>query len=159
MSEQFTLRAEHRKILAAFHWEEGGEGPAPMVDSKRPFGGSGRSAVCEGLYEALHGQRPDRELTEAEEDALYALHAETLTALMVILQTGSAQPGVYVHDGRSWGPRDMCESDADRAHRYALDLRDLNEENRRLLGQVEQLNAALDRATADLTRVRGGAAQ
>lgn len=103
---EFTLRAEHVKLLARAYvrWEDCESG-APAIDCKRPYGNSG---VASDVAEIL-GREPERcphceeTLGDSDEDGLLALHRETETALQVVLSAQSFEPGVYQETGYS-GP-------------------------------------------------------
>jgi hypothetical protein len=100
---RFVLTAEHVAMLREMcvDWDDAEFG-APAVDPKRPYG---NSDVLRDLYELLEAGEWDDDrgmpasLTPREwaelATILGRLHAETETALQVVLDTGAFQPGVY----------------------------------------------------------------
>lgn len=104
---RFTLTEEHVKLLRAANvrWDNCEFG-APAIDCKRPYG---NSAVLYDMAEILGVQQVEVDggelrLLERDADRLADLHAETETALQVILATGSFGPGEYEADDyyRNW---------------------------------------------------------
>lgn len=74
---------------------------APAIDQKRPYGSSSGEPAYH-VYKILggpqnayneHGDLPDADLALCRR-----LHAETWTALQVVLAAGSFEPGLYVAD-------------------------------------------------------------
>lgn len=102
----FTLLPEHIALLrrANVDWSES-EAGAPRIDPKRPYGNSGfltrQIAEILGwtLFEDACGEK---HLTREQDARAGQLHRETETALRIILQTGSFEPGRYV-DANGWG--------------------------------------------------------
>lgn len=97
----FTLAQDHITLLQRANWgwwdcETG----APAMDCKRPYG---NSYVPGDIAELLGWSRDkDGELSEAQEDIAYRIHAELQTALEVILSLKTFEPGVYEKGGESW---------------------------------------------------------
>ncbi len=97
--EKFKLTEQHIKLLRRFEigWQDCEFG-APEVDPKRPYG---NSSVLEDIHEILTGEiigctdSKRDELTAAEEKEYRKLHAETETALQIVLATGKFLPGTY----------------------------------------------------------------
>lgn len=99
MTKRFELTADHIKLLQHAHirWEDCEYG-APAIDCKRPYG---NSCVEEDIAEILgwagfveiDGEKilPDEVGAKAK-----ILHAETETALQIILYTKHFQPGTYI---------------------------------------------------------------
>lgn len=92
---RFELRPEHIVLLRAanMHWN-GIEFGAPTIDPKRPYGNSD----AEKDIAALLGFPKDGDGNPYGDwvEAAIRIHAETSTALEVVLRTGSFEPGVYV---------------------------------------------------------------
>lgn len=101
---EFTLTEEHRKLLRRMYigwqWSETG---APEVDPKRPYG---NSSVALDVAEILKWPIPNEESKDFEreyaalERRAASIHAETLLALEVLVQTGQDAPGLYVRESR-----------------------------------------------------------
>jgi hypothetical protein len=95
LAERFELKQEHVTLLRAMYWEwQDDENGAPGVDCKRPYG---NSYILPDLAEALGRKLPPDDAEEYQDvvDELYGLHDQTGTAIMVIIQAGSFEPGVY----------------------------------------------------------------
>jgi hypothetical protein len=108
----FTLTEQHLKLLnhAYIRWDDCETG-APAIDCKRPYGNS----YVEGdVMEILYGAEAVKDWTNDGEDELpddklaeaMQLHAETETALQIVLCTMSFVPGNYrktsSYASRSW---------------------------------------------------------
>lgn len=96
--KRFEMTAEHVALLRASHvsWNEMEWGSA-TVDPKRPYG---NGDIDRDLHGILGDARDwDDEVAPKEQRELAAryrrLHAETETALQVVLVTGSFELGVY----------------------------------------------------------------
>lgn len=95
-SEKFELCKEHMKLLQKMHWEYSDfETGAPAVDGKRPYG---NSYVPPDVIEILGMELPD----ENDEDSYnktvekaMRFHYESHTALEIILQLKTFEPGTY----------------------------------------------------------------
>lgn len=100
---KFTVKPEHGLLLGRMivRWEDGEFG-APAIDSKRPYG---NSDVIEDMCEILGIEYDEDEGVSASTEAeLTALHRETVTALQILLSTGSLEDREYEsHDyGTTW---------------------------------------------------------
>ncbi|HEY0280008.1 MAG TPA: hypothetical protein VGC32_17220 [Solirubrobacterales bacterium] len=80
---------------ANVRWSEM-EWGAPEIDGKRPYG----NGDLPGDIAKIIGLDIGGEMDEATRADLLALHAETETALQVILASGSFTPGFYRTSGR-----------------------------------------------------------
>jgi hypothetical protein len=102
----FSLTDEHVTLLrrAVVRWEDCEYG-APAIDCKRPYG---NSSVALDVAEILGwmpkgGHGLDDDLTDALRERADKIHAETETALQIILSTGSFETGTYRRvDYRRW---------------------------------------------------------
>lgn len=109
---EFTLTEQHLTLLnhAYVRWDDCETG-APAIDCKRPYGNS----YVEGdVLEILYGQDVvetwtadnDGELPEDKVAEAMRLHAETETALQIVLCTMSFKTGTYrkttSYAARSW---------------------------------------------------------
>lgn len=105
MAESFEVTEQHLTLLrhAYVDWDHMEFG-APAINPKRPYGNSG---VYADIGELL-GIEPenDDEFSNAQMDRMASLHAQTLTALQIILVTGAFETGNYIksqqYDDRSW---------------------------------------------------------
>jgi hypothetical protein len=100
MSEpkRFTLIGEHLVLLrhANVRWD-GDEWGAPAIDSKRPYGNSnllGDLAEILGV-EGFVDHEGEKRYSEEQVKTMDRLHAETETALQIVLASGEFTPGVY----------------------------------------------------------------
>lgn len=100
MSEpkEFVLTADHLKLLRAANvtWYEIETG-APAIDGKRPYGNSN---VIDDIADILGidgflDHESTRHLSAQEYDYCRARHAETETALQIVLASGEFTPGTY----------------------------------------------------------------
>lgn len=89
-TQHFTLTDEHLALLRAayIHWEDCEFG-APAIDCKRPYG---NSDVLGDIHEILSG---GGDFTEEQADRYRLLHAQTQTALQILIQHASVRPGDY----------------------------------------------------------------
>jgi hypothetical protein len=94
----FDLTEEHIKLLrqAYVRWEHCEFG-APAIDPKRPYGNSSVEIdIAEILGWSLFIDDDDEgHMSREQVERACQLHLETLTALQVILATGSMEPGTY----------------------------------------------------------------
>lgn len=102
--DRFTLTPEHVKLLRRMNvgWQDCETG-APEIDPKRPYGNSDVPGDVADILEweghlVRNGWSEETEMSDAAEERALALHAETETALQVVLSTGSFEPGEYVCD-------------------------------------------------------------
>ncbi len=99
MSDRFEILEEHLKLLRAMHWRwDYCEFGAPAVDSKRPFGSS------HGYYEDMAriiGWQYDED-DQDQEDELDRLYRETMTVLMIGIDSGCLAPGHYWVTDKGW---------------------------------------------------------
>lgn len=110
--QEFEIRPEHLKLLRAANvtWYEIETG-APAIDGKRPYG---NSDVAHDVIDLMGWWDDPDDVTprQEREDRANALrlHEETKTALQIVLNTGSFEPGVYVSDwyGREWKRKDAA---------------------------------------------------
>lgn len=101
MVKRFELTAEHVKLLRRMNvsWDDCEFG-APSIDPKRPYG---NSSVARDVHDILGWAYPS-----SNEDDDYMgndgharaeqVHREMMTALQVVLATGSFEPGAYEAD-------------------------------------------------------------
>lgn len=108
----FVLTEAHIALLrrAYVGWDDCEYG-APAIDCKRPYGNSN---VAGDIAEILGWDvDADEGLTRAQRDRASTLHAETQTALQVILATGAMKPGSYrrteEYNNRSWVEDEAAE--------------------------------------------------
>lgn len=93
-TETFTLTEQHIKLLrkADIYWNMDEFG-APGINPKRPYG---NSDVIGDIAEILGVTiDPDFGPDGATEKRLTTLHRETGTALQIVLDTGTFEPGRY----------------------------------------------------------------
>jgi hypothetical protein len=103
--EVFDLTEDHIKLLrnANIRWDDCETG-APAIDPKRPYGNS--DVECD-VWEIL-GRIPEEEeddrlvLSDAQREVAFSLHRETETALQVILNCKTFEPGMYARKN-AWG--------------------------------------------------------
>lgn len=103
---QFEMRPDHLKLLRRMNveWEDCEFG-APSIDCKRPYGNSG---VYDDIAEILGfvadpDPDADERFTPDQEAQMNRLHRETMTALQVVLDTGTFRDGTYVREKyREW---------------------------------------------------------
>ncbi len=90
---RFELKEEHITLLqnACWSWSNCETG-APCIDPKRPYGNS----YVAGDIADLLGIEVGDEMDDDMEDRLSDLHAETETALEIILSLKTFETGVYV---------------------------------------------------------------
>lgn len=92
--EKFTLTEQHIKLLRRMcvTWDRGEFG-GPAINCKRPYG---NSHVISDIAEIL-GMPTDDDGDVDTDTAhrLYTLHLETKTALQIILEAGTFEPGLY----------------------------------------------------------------
>lgn len=96
---QFELTQDHIALLTSGRiyvgWQDCETG-APEIDPKRPYG---NSYVPGDVAEILGWPvDEDGELSEEDEERALALHRETDTALQVVLNAKTFEPGIYVAD-------------------------------------------------------------
>lgn len=113
--QKFTLTDEHITLLRAMYvgWCDDEFG-APEIDPKRPYGNSDVEydmAVLLGVPVTDDGEIADTIYAPTGEPAIEALrrlHAETKTALRVVLSVGAFESGVYRSDwmGHDWERED-----------------------------------------------------
>ena len=106
---KFELTENHIKLLNRMYvyWDDGSYDGAPCIDTKRPYG---NSSVAYDVYEIIHGKEWDYgehdEMTEEIYEQMMDIHAETATALQIVLCTKSFEPGTYQkkspYDSLSW---------------------------------------------------------
>lgn len=111
--ETFELRKEHVQLLsaAAFH-KQNSYTEAPCMDSKRPYGNSlwhKDAAKALGLYQ------DHEELLPHEKEFLEELQEGLTSALQIICQLSTFQPGVYENTAGSfsypvWRRQEMVDS-------------------------------------------------
>jgi len=94
----FELTEEHLKLLrsANVRWD-GNENGAPAIDSKRPYGNSN---LLHDLAEILEVEgfidhEGDERYSATQVEDMERLHAETETALQIVLASGEFTPGTY----------------------------------------------------------------
>jgi len=104
-AERFELTEEHLTLLgrAYVRWDDCETG-APAIDCKRPYG---NSDVPGDVAEILEWDVDEDEgLTDEQAERALAIHAETETALQIVLATRSFAPGIYVlrdrYNTREW---------------------------------------------------------
>ncbi len=104
-SQEFTLTEQHLALLrrAYVGWEDCEFG-APAIDCKRPYG---NSSVENDIAEILGWPVDDEDgPTRAQRERAAVIHAETQTALQIILATGDMTPGAFrrteQYNSRSW---------------------------------------------------------
>lgn len=98
---RFEMTMEHVSLLRRMYvgWNSAEYG-APEVDPKRPYGNSdvlddiAKILGIEGFVDANN----ERHFSAKEVALMERLHTETMTALQVVLATGSFAPGVYEAD-------------------------------------------------------------
>jgi len=103
----FELKEEHLKLLqnTYIRWDDCEYG-APAIDSKRPFGNSGRYTIILEMAETL-GIKTFKDVegydtvTEEQAEYLETLWGETQTALQIILRNRTFKPGVFEATGYS----------------------------------------------------------
>lgn len=100
----FVLTDAHIKLLRAANvgWWNCDFG-APCIDPKRPYGNSGTTSIIRDIIRTVG--LPDDVLVDENGDhhpvitaAMERLHAETKTALQIVLAAGSFEPGTYQAD-------------------------------------------------------------
>lgn len=99
--QAFVLLPEHIALLKGFYvrWDESCYG-APAIDSKRPYGNKGRSAILLDIarilgIEPIKDMDDEETLTREQAEHCEKLHWETETALQIILRNGTFEPGTY----------------------------------------------------------------
>lgn len=101
---QFVMTENHLILLRAMNvgWC-GDEYGAPEIDPKRPYGNSDVEEDIAKLI-GIRMENPDHPLTDDQRYALRELHAQTDTALQVVLATGTFEAGTYECDRfcRNW---------------------------------------------------------
>lgn len=108
--EAFNLTDNHIALLNNFYisYNDHCEYGAPEVNPKRPYG---NSYVVGDIAEILQIEVPDRDEDEGEYDEFCAemneIHKETATALQIVLQTKSFEPGRYVRENYSKWKKDQ----------------------------------------------------
>jgi hypothetical protein len=94
---KFLLCKEHIKLLQNMYWEYSDcETGAPQVDCKRPYG---NSYVPPDVADILGVELPEDD-DQAYEDKVAEVmrfHYESNTALEIILQLKTFEPGLYEH--------------------------------------------------------------
>ena len=105
--ERFVLTEDHVKLLARFNvnwWDA--EFGAPSIDPKRPYG---NSDVLRDIAKILRWKlskisADEIGLSSLQVEKARQLHAQTETALQVILSTQSFVPGTYEREmySRDW---------------------------------------------------------
>lgn len=101
--KEFTLTSEHLKLLRAAYVDWSGcEWGAPMIDCKRPYGNSGLiESIAEVLGEESLCPHCGESTVELDRDRYLKLHAETQTALQIVLRVGEFREGAYRADDYS----------------------------------------------------------
>ena len=97
-NETFILTEDHVKLLrrANVRWWECETG-APAICPKRPYGNGAVAAdIAEILGMEWKRDEYDDYMPQEVRERLLNLHAETETALQVVLAAGSFTPGLYV---------------------------------------------------------------
>jgi len=91
--QTFTLTEQHIKLLQNTYvtWYNVETG-APAIDPKRPYG---NSYVAGDIAEILDVKLPEDEYYSEEAKELHDIHRETETALQIILQLKTFEPGVF----------------------------------------------------------------
>ncbi len=100
-SSEFTVTSAHLKLLRKMYvsWDDCEFG-APAIDCKRPYG---NSYVVGDIAEILGWENEDGdELSEEQISNATALHAETETALQILLSNLSIEEGKYIGYGTQW---------------------------------------------------------
>lgn len=103
--DTFELKEGHIRLLQKAYWEWNDcETGAPCIDPKRPYGNSFvPSDVADILDDILELERPEDSEKEYEDHGWQASvmrwHHETETALEIILQLRTFEPGVYRNEG------------------------------------------------------------
>lgn len=98
-NKRFVLTQDHIDLLTSgrvgVDWQDCETG-APAIDPKRPYG---NSDVAEDVAEILLWERTGfedyLELTDEQRDRALQIHNQTETALEVILNAKTFEPGVY----------------------------------------------------------------
>lgn len=92
--EKFTLTEQHIKLLrkANVSWDCSEFG-APAIDPKRPYGNSHVIGDIAEILEAPLDE--DGEPSDEDFERLQTVHCETHTALQVVLEAGTFEPGNY----------------------------------------------------------------
>ena len=102
----FTLTEQHIKLLRKMWviWYDC-EAGAPGVDCKRPYGNSDVDGDMAEIL-GLPWDPEDDETAVEQQRAFTKLHAETQTALQIVLYTGKFEPGLYKqqceYDSQAW---------------------------------------------------------
>lgn len=95
---EFEVKPEHILLLKHMYvrWDDCEFG-APAIDSKRPYG---NSYVFGDIAEILgiEAEGEDEEFTDEQESCMLALHADTLTVLQIVIDSGVMEPGLYKRD-------------------------------------------------------------
>lgn len=99
----FVLTDQHLTLLRAadVQWDETEFG-APAIDPKRPYG---NGDVVGDMARLLGVELPEDAGSIVVTQELTRLHAETKTALQIVLGTGRFEPGTYVRShtwSRDW---------------------------------------------------------
>jgi len=96
-SERFTLTQQHIDLLtnAYVDYNSHTETGAPYIDPKRPYGNSDVAGDIAAILEIPLTEDEYGERDENQERALLALHTETGTALQIILNCKTFEPGEY----------------------------------------------------------------
>jgi hypothetical protein len=100
----FVLKPEHITLLRQVNigWDDTEFG-APQIDPKRPYGNSDVLRDIASIL-GLPGRDQDSyQFPPGQEAVMAKLHSETQTALAIVLQTGSFEPGTFNQLGyRNW---------------------------------------------------------
>lgn len=95
----FEVLQEHLDLLRAAHWDWNDcEFGAPGIDPKRPWGFSGRYHASMAEVVGWVYDEDDQE----QEDELLRLWRETMTVLMVCLDAGTLEPGLFERTDAGW---------------------------------------------------------
>lgn len=92
---RFRLTENHIKLLnhMCVYFEDEAYSGAPAVDIKRPYG---NRSVAHDIFRIINGKEwGDDKMPVGVREELIDFHRETATALQVVLDTMSFQPGVY----------------------------------------------------------------
>ena len=131
--EKFNLTDEHIALLNRFYisYNDGCEYGAPEVNPKRPYG---NSHVVGDMAEILQVTVPDRDEVEYDKFCrdMNRLHQETATALQIVLQTKSFEPGQYIRENYSTWKKVEADIDTEIA-----ELEEIVELKRRQLEEGE----------------------
>ena len=96
--ETFEMRDEHLKLLRRMYvgWNDCEFG-APEIDPKRPYGNSDVEYDIAEILGITPEEMDDGYPSLSDDQRLFvrSLHANTSTALQIVLTTGRFEPGIY----------------------------------------------------------------